>query len=484
MLSRMTLLLVVLALAGNSLAAPAPPAVVETTLDGGRFGTVHVYRPAGAPTNVALLLSGDGGWEGGVIDWARRLAGEGFLVGGVDTTIYVASIEPRKPKPGEPPKAGPCTYMAGDFEALSQHLQWSQKLPVYLRPVLFGFSAGASVVYSTLAQSRPGPFAGGVSLSFCAEMETSGAKLCPGAGLRYDPIAKSTEVALRPDPKLAFPWTLVHGDRDTVCSAAQTRTFAAAIPHSRLVTLPRSTHELEPTDAWWSRVRADYRAMLVADTATPVASAVNPQSLGDLPLTEVPATARESDVFAVFISGDGGWADLDQTVSAQLAARGIPVVGLNSLKYFWSARNADITAKDVNRIIEQYTMRWQKSRVLLIGYSFGADVMPFVYNRLPAATRASVASMSLLGLGTGATYEVTVGNWLPGSDAGGDPVVPEILRMPSIPRLCIKGEGEDDSSCPAVASAGVTVRVVGSGHHFSGRAAQIADAIVAITPAR
>jgi len=463
--------------------AASPPAVVESTLDGGRFGAVHVFRPAGAPANVALLFSGDGGWSGGVAQIARRLAAEGFLVGGVDTTIYIASIAPARAKPGAAAKTAACTFMAGDVEALSQHLQWAQKLPGYLRPVLFGYSAGASVIYSTLAQAPRGTFAGGVSLSFCAEMDTAGAKLCPGSGLRSIPIAKSTEVTLQPDPKLAFPWTIVHGDLDTICSARQTRSFVAAIPTARLIALPKATHDLTPTDNWWPRARQDYRAMLVADTAAPIVATnrvekVDPDSLSDLPLTEVPAAAQESDTFAVMISGDGGWAGLDQSVSGELAARGVPVVGLNSLKYFWHARTAESTAADVNRIVTQYAARWRKQRVLLVGYSFGADVMPFVFNRLPSATRARVASVSLLGLGAAATWEVTVGEWLPGADDDGDPVVPEIARMPAMPLLCVMGEGEHGSSCPKLSAAGVTVRQIGDGHHFSGLAPQIVDAIL------
>jgi type IV secretory pathway VirJ component len=463
--------------------AASPPLVVESTLDGGRFGVVHIFRPAGAPANVALLFSGDGGWSGGVAQIARRLAAEGFLVGGVDTTIYIASIAPARAKPGAAAKPPACTFMAGDVEALSQHLQWAQKLPAYLRPVLFGYSAGASVIYSTLAQAPRGTFAGGVSLSFCAEMDTAGATLCPGAGLRSVPIAKSTEVTLQPDPKLAFPWTIVHGDRDTICSARQTRGFVTAIPTARLIALPKATHDLTPTDDWWPRARQDYRAMLVADTAAPAVATnrvekVDPDSLSDLPLTEVPAAAKESDTFAVMISGDGGWAGLDQSVSGELAARGVPVVGLNSLKYFWHARTAESTATDVNRIVTQYAARWRKQRVLLVGYSFGADVMPFVFNRLPPATRARVASVSLLGLGAAATWEVTVGEWLPGADDDGDPVVPEIARMPAMPILCVMGEGEHGSSCPKLSASGVTVRQIGDGHHFSGLAPQIVDAIL------
>jgi type IV secretory pathway VirJ component len=312
-------------------------------------------------------------------------------------------------------------------------------------------------------------------------METAGAHLCRGAGLHSVPIEKSTEVALQPAAKLAFPWTIVHGERDQICKASATRSFVTAIPAARLIALPKATHDLTPTDAWWPRARQDYRAMLVADTASPAPVKFSPESLSDLPLTEVPATAKDTDVFAVMISGDGGWAGLDQSVSGALAARGIPVVGLNSLKYFWHARTADSTATDVNRIISQYAARWHKQRVLLVGYSFGADVMPFVFNRLPAETRARVASVSLLGLGPAATFEVTVGEWLPGADGEGDPVVPEIARMPAMPLLCVMGEGEHDSSCPKLSASGATVRQIGDGHHFSGLAAQIVDAILQVS---
>jgi type IV secretory pathway VirJ component len=450
----------------------AAPIVIESTLDGGRFRTVHTYRPSGAITNVALFFSGDGGWGPEVADMAQRLAAEGFLVAGVDTTIYMASIQPKD-------EHSKCTYAAGDVEALSQHLQWKFALPNYLRPVLFGYSAGSSLVYTALAQSPRGTFAGGAALSFCAEMDTDRARFCPGEGLQFSAMPSHREIELKPNAKFAFPWTVVHGDRDTVCSAAQTHKFVSAIPSARLILLTNADHDLTPVAAWWPQLRRDYRAMLVSDTAVgPVA--VAPDELSDLPLAEVLATAPESDLFAVMISGDGGWAGLDQGVSGALAAHGIPVVGLNSLKYFWHARNADSTAHDVNRIVEQYAMRWHKKRVLLIGYSFGADVMPFVFNRLPEATRARVASVSFLGLGPGATYEVTVGEWLPGADKKGDPVVPEIAKMQSLPRLCVQGNGEKDSSCPQLEKLGVTVRLIGDGHHFSGLEDEIADAIVKV----
>ena len=48
----------------------------------------------------------------------------------------------------------------------------------------------------------------------------------------------------------------------------------------------------------------------------------------------------------------------------QLASRGVPVVGLSSLAYFWKPRNPDGSAKDLARILEHYLAAWHKSRVI------------------------------------------------------------------------------------------------------------------------
>ncbi len=83
------------------------------------------------------------------------------------------------------------------------------------------------------------------------------------------------------------------------------------------------------------------------------------------------------------ISGDGGWAGLDRSIAKSFAARGIPVVGIDSLRYFWSEKTPDGTARDLAAIIQQYQQRWHRNAVYLLGYSFGADVLPFIVNRLP-----------------------------------------------------------------------------------------------------
>jgi type IV secretory pathway VirJ component len=178
------------------------------------------------------------------------------------------------------------------------------------------------------------------------------------------------------------------------------------------------------------------------------------------------------------MSGDGGWAGLDQDIAAALSAKGIPVVGLDSLRYYWTPRTPDSLAADTDRIIRYYLARFGKKNVLLIGYSQGADVLPFAVNRLPPATRARVALTAILGMSEHALFEFHVSSWI-SDDKSGPPTLPEVNRITGVRVLCIYGEDEKDSLCPKLDAHRFKVVKVKGGHHFDGDYAGLAREIMA-----
>jgi type IV secretory pathway VirJ component len=218
---------------------------------------------------------------------------------------------------------------------------------------------------------------------------------------------------------------------------------------------------------------AAYRKLAAA---TPATLPAPPGALTDLPLIEVPATGADPR-FAILLSGDGGWAGLDKDVAAALAARGIPVVGWDSLRYFWTARTPAGVAADLDRVLRFYAAHWERSRAIVIGYSQGADVLPFALNRLPAATRALVAGTALLGLGEKASFEFHVANWIGADDASALPIRPEAEKLPADTTLCLYGADETDSLCPRLGGAVRVVKLPG-GHHFDGDYARLAEIII------
>jgi type IV secretory pathway VirJ component len=459
---------------------PARPRAAERTystlLPNSRFGTLTVYIPESPPRSVAIFLSGDGGWELGVIGMARALTAMGAVVIGADIRHYLGSLR----RAAHPPDGAqillqptpPCQMIAADFEALSHQVQKEIGLTEYQVPVLIGYSSGATVVYATLVQSPPGTFAGALSLGFCADQDFGGAALCPGAGLHYTHNAQH-EWLLQPATNLRQPWIALQGQQDQVCSAHALDEFAAHTAGAQVVKLPLVGHGFGVERNWMPQFRDAYARLTTRAPAPPQP----PPDIQDLPVTEVHASG-ESDEFALLLTGDGGWAGLDQELATRLAASGVPTVGLNSLKYFWTERTPQATARDVARVLHHYFAAWNKQRVLLIGYSFGADVLPFVVNRLPPELRERVASVSLLGIDANASFEVRIADWV-ANVGDGPPTAPELAALTHVPVLCLYGEGESDSICPRLSGAGIAREQIGKGHHFSGEYARLADRILA-----
>src|SRR6185312_7660051 len=225
---------------------------------------------------------------------------------------------------------------------------------------------------------------------------------------------------------------------------------------------PGITHNYDDVNKWMPQFDAAYTEILAHE---PHRLQAPPRSLADLPIIEVPPMgAGSNDTFAVLFSGDGGWAGIDRDVANILASRGIPVAGWDSLRYFWTARTPSGVAGDLDRILRYYSEHWHKKKALVIGYSQGADVLPFAVTRLPPRTRALVERTALIGVGETAAFEFHVTNWF-GSGSGELPIAPEMAKMSSANTLCLYGEGDNESLCPKIGPANATrVRLPG-GHH-------------------
>jgi type IV secretory pathway VirJ component len=454
----------------------------ESTVHLARYGDVRIERPRGEIRAVVLFLSGDGGWEPDLNDMARRLAAEGALVAGIDIRRYLSSMRHGSKES--------CNDLGGDLEAFSQLVQKSLRLPMYRHPLLIGYSSGAAVVYATLAAAPHGTFLGAISLGFCTDQDFGGAPICHRNEFAYAraSTAKPGDLSLllKPVAQLRDRWVVVQGGQDPICPVGPAHEFVAAAPGSKLITLPDAGHPLNPS-AWWPSVRDAYR-QLVSESPMPLmneASAAAGTDLNavptvaDLPLYATAAAGvNAAGRVAVLITGDGGWAGIDQDLSAALAARGVPVLALSSVRYFWHAHTPEETAADVGRVMRRALQQWHGQRVLLIGYSFGADILPAVINRLPDDMRQRLESLSLLGFSPNANFEISVAGWLPGRRSTGAPTAPELARIGDLPVLCVYGEGEADSPCPTLQAANVRGAEIGSGHHFSGRAVEIATAIL------
>ncbi|SAK94701.1 bacterial virulence protein VirJ [Caballeronia catudaia] len=391
------------------------------TVSGGRYGQVTLTKPAGGMTGFVVLFSEKSGWSPADQQAADALAAKGAMVIGVDTPRYAARVAADKTEKS-------CHNLVGDAENMSHQLERTVQTNRYYAPILVGTGQGAILAESALKQAPDNTVAGAVSLA--AE---------PMLDARFNPCA--------PDS------TIIHA-----------KGLPGFFEYTALLETGRS--------------KAD---ALVAMTAPHLKKAepVSESDVSDLPLIELRA-AQPTDLLAIVISGDGGWRDLDKTMALALQKDGVSVVGIDSLRYFWSEKTPQQTANDIARVIRAYNARWHTSHVALLGYSFGADVMPFAYNRLPDAARDQVSYISLMGFSPEADFQIRVTGWLgmPASEKALK-VRPELNKLPPSMVQCIYGEKEEDTLCPQLTKTGIEVVKLPGDHHFGGDYDALARRILA-----
>lgn len=135
---------------------------------------------------------------------------------------------------------------------------------------------------------------------------------------------------------------------------------------------------------------------------------IRAQNKGKLPIVVLAAKSDDSLPMVLLITGDGGWKGFTPMLSAQFVKEGIPVVALNALHYFWKKKTPDQTAATAVELLNNFSKKWHKTKFILVGYSFGADVMPFIFNRLPVTLSKKCMGMALFSPGKYSDFEVHI----------------------------------------------------------------------------
>lgn len=186
----------------------------------------------------------------------------------------------------------------------------------------------------------------------------------------------------------------------------------------------------------------------------------------DLPVVLYPAENVNARRLLILMSGDGGWLEFNDQLAAGFAKKGYNVVGLNSRSYFWEQRSPAQTAEDVKRVILHYAKRYHASRIYLTGYSFGADVIPFIYNRLPAPTKRAVIAIGLFSPFASTDFMVHTTDLL---NLSGDnktfKVEPELQKI-RIPVYCFYGEKEHPKPLAEVKKRNFHLTLLAGDHHY------------------
>jgi type IV secretory pathway VirJ component len=200
--------------------------------------------------------------------------------------------------------------------------------------------------------------------------------------------------------------------------------------------------------------------------------------VGTLPLIEVRPAVDRGELLAVLLTGDGGWRRIDVQVTRGINAGGVPVVGWSLSSYFRQRRTPDEAAADLAALLRQYSLKWGQRDFVLIGYSRGADVLPFMVSRLPDDLRSRVRVLALLGPGFGVNFYLPRLSLLRRRRENDFQIKPEVEKLRGIHILCVEGEREHHSLCPALPAGLAEVALIPGSHHFAGDYARVARLIL------
>lgn len=421
----------------------------QNAYDTGLIPSPHIALPSGTLKSMVFLLSGPDGWTKKDDDRVGNLVAAGAAVVGIDYKAYIASMADDS--------EDDCIYMISDIESLSQQVQRRAGNADYHAPLLAGEGPGGALVLAMIAQSPPATIDEAIAVDPTAEIPLT-KQLCTPATKQPTPNGYIYGLT---DDLLPASVTVIETPNAPADGKANVAAIVAAHPDVKVTNGDNGNGNL-----------------LVATIKDQIAAGdVSTNDLG-LPLTEL-ATKPTMDTMAVFYSGDGGWRDIDSEIGGYFQAHGIPTVGLDALRYFWSKKDQATTAKDLARIIEAYRKKWKVKNVLLVGYSFGADVLPSAYDLLPAADKAAIKQMTLLALTKSVDYEISVSGWFgaEGKYQGGT-TLDAVAKID--PRLvqCVYGTGDGDAVCSQLKAKGIDVVELPGDHHFNDDYDKVSEVIL------
>lgn len=383
--------------------------------------------------------------------YAKQFAELSYYVATIDSQLLLASIK----------NAGnQCVQLAEELKTISQQLQKSFNIDSNELPILVGDKEGAALVYAALAQTDKHYFHAGLSINFTPHINTN-APLCLLSSANEK--SSTTMTHLSPQGYLSTNWYVFQSA--LIAKNVESTEFIEQVGNAKLtITKNINTNSINSdTDPITQATQIlQWLDPRISDQVT----SNNTES--SLPIIEIPAEVISPQILAVLITGDGGWAEIDKQVAKILAEKGIPTVALDALSYFWRARTPEETAKHIDNVISQYREKWNTKKVILIGYSFGADVLPFIANKLSERNKTDVALVALLAMGKTAAFEFRLSSWINAdTNANRLPILPELKSMHWANSICIYGTDDKETGCIQTSELGVKTISMAGDHHFN-----------------
>jgi len=197
-----------------------------------------------------------------------------------------------------------------------------------------------------------------------------------------------------------------------------------------------------------------------------------------------PGQSDPSKPPVVFLSGEGGWRRFDDSLASDLRAEGFWVAGFDCWSYFWKAQeDRAALARDVRACADALARaagRPPASPFLLAGYSFGADLAPWIAGGADWGHR--LRGLLLVGPDRTGSLEVRITELLGFRPSSHTFSVADALRdAAGVPVVFVHASRDGSSDAPALAAEAAEPKklivVEAGGHHFSGAERGLREAL-------
>ncbi len=185
----------------------------------------------------------------------------------------------------------------------------------------------------------------------------------------------------------------------------------------------------------------------------------------DLPLI---VEKFDSSKYLVFhITGDGGWRGYDIKLADEFKANKMSYIFLNAFKYFWSTKTPDQLAKDIVPVLSDSLKTWNKKELIIVGFSFGAEIIPFLFTRLPEELKQKVRLLVLITPAKTSDLTIHITDMLGVDHDYAYNVVNEVEKIKTAKVLAIFGEKETSIFSEKYKQENLKVIFIKGGHHFT-----------------
>ena len=198
--------------------------------------------------------------------------------------------------------------------------------------------------------------------------------------------------------------------------------------------------------------------------------------INNLPVKEWSSSSQTP--FVIYISGDGGFNTFSTELCTAINKAGYSITAVSAKSYFWDKKTPEQTATNISAYLEKQFKNRKNQQLVLAGYSFGADVMPFIVNKLSDSIKMKLVTVVMLSPSTSTDFEVHWSDIFGYNKKRSMGVAAEMNKMGSVKTVTIFGSDEGEFPVKNINLKNYSTETLSGGHHFDGNTDEVAKTMM------